>query len=98
MAARANPAAMTNGTATEARATYLSTRLPAADLAWLISPANTGRSCRGLRFPQRPEDESGNGGGCQRRHRLILDRLVEGALEVAGHLLQLLARLSALVG
>jgi hypothetical protein len=70
---------MTKGTATDARATYFSTRSLAADLAWLMSPANMLTS----RLPERAEDESdgrGQGQGC---HRVILHRLVEGTFEVA---------------
>jgi hypothetical protein len=50
-AARANPTAMTKGTATEARATYFMTTPVTADLAWLMSPANTAASYDFQRAP-----------------------------------------------
>src|SRR5688572_17387661 len=52
MAARAKPAAMTKGTATDARATYLKARSLAADFAWLIRPANTFASYDFQRAPR----------------------------------------------
>src|SRR5690348_16688061 len=75
MAASAKPAAMTKGTATEARATYLRTRWLAADFAWLMSPANTVGS---LRFPDCAEDKANGCGQREGCHRLVLHRLVDG--------------------
>ena len=43
-AAVANPKATRKGTATEALTAYLATTAPAADLASLIKPRNTGRA------------------------------------------------------
>src|SRR6185503_10610128 len=98
-AARAKPSAMTKGMATDARATYLSTRWLTAALALLITPANkAGSSQRRLRLPERAKDKTDDCGARERRHRLVLDRLVEGAPEVAGNLLHPLAGLSALLG
>src|SRR6476646_3319754 len=105
IAAVAKPAAIKNGTATEARATYLRTTAPAAALASRIRPRNTahlpcwwsgGVEVSGL--PQRAEHEADGGRHGQRGHRLILDGLVDRALEVAGHFLHPLASLATLLG
>src|SRR5262245_41554933 len=97
MAAKAKPSAMTKGIATDARATYLRTRPLTAALALLINPANTAFSfAPRSRFPQRAEHEADGCHDGHSRHRLVPDRLVEGAFEVARHLLHPLAGFAAL--
>jgi hypothetical protein len=53
---------------------------------------------RNLRFPQSAEDKSQDGCHGKRRHRLVLDRFVDGTFEVAGDLLDLVADLAPLFG
>ena len=64
-----------NGIATEALATYLSTRRLAASLAWLIRPANAGHTCENLRPLKRAQHEADDVGRRQRGHGLVLHRL-----------------------
>src|SRR5262245_22456848 len=51
-----------------------------------------------LSLPERAENEPGNGCQRERGHRLLLDRLVDRSLEVAGDVLHPLAGLAALRG
>ena len=48
-------------------------------------------------FPDRAEHEPNHRGNSKRRHWLVGDRLVDGALDVASHFLHAFRRLAALV-
>src|SRR5262245_50892426 len=51
-----------------------------------------------LRLPERAEQKTDDGGHGEGGHRLFAHRLVEGTLEVAGHLLHTIPRVTTLFG